>query len=182
MGGVNSAPRYVALVGIGNADGTVTDATHQGGLVSIYYLGCIFGCFAGGWIADRIGRINGLFIGSLFALVGGALQAAITNSDFMLVARVITGIGTGGMLLGFLSGLTLIRFFLALTGITPVLVSETSSAGHRGGFLGYVFIANCKGVFLSRSGSILINYRPRDLHRVLAVLWSCVYPRGLFGF
>jgi hypothetical protein len=33
---------------------------------------------------------------------------------------------------------------VALTGITPVLVSETSSAEHRGGFLGYVFVANCK--------------------------------------
>lgn len=32
---------------------------------------------------------------------------------------------------------------LALTGITPVLVAETSSAEHRGGFLGYVFVANC---------------------------------------
>lgn len=97
MGGVNSAPKYVTQVGVGNSDGTVTDATHQGGLVSVYYLGCIFGCFAGGWLADRIGRVNGLFIGSLFALVGGALQAGITSSDFMLVARVITGIGTGGM-------------------------------------------------------------------------------------
>ena len=92
MGGVNASPTYVTEVGIG----TVTDTTHQGGLVSIYYLGCIFGCFAGGWLADRIGRINGLFIGSIFALVGGALQAAIQSSDFMLVARVVTGIGTGG--------------------------------------------------------------------------------------
>jgi hypothetical protein len=38
----------------------------------------------------------------------------------------------------------LICYFTALTGITPVLVSETSSANHRGGFLGYVFIANCE--------------------------------------
>jgi MFS family permease len=97
MGGVNAAPYYVTEVGIGEPDGTVTDTTHQGGIVSIYYLGCIFGCFAGGWLADRIGRINGLFIGSIFAAVGGALQAAIQSSDFMLVARVITGIGTGGM-------------------------------------------------------------------------------------
>ena len=96
MGGVNASPYYVTEVGIGKADGTVTDTTHQGGLVSIYYLGCIFGCFVGGWLADRIGRINGLFIGSLFAMVGGALQAAIQSSDFMLVARVVTGIGTGG--------------------------------------------------------------------------------------
>src|SRR3954467_8763760 len=59
MGGVNSSPRYVTEVGIGLPDGTITDTVHQGGIVSIYYLGCIFGCFAGGWAADRIGRING---------------------------------------------------------------------------------------------------------------------------
>lgn len=47
----------------------------------------------------------------------------------MIVARVVTGLGTG-----------------ALTGITPVLVSETSTASHRGGFLGYVFIANYLGI------------------------------------
>ncbi|KAJ5755896.1 hypothetical protein N7533_005439 [Penicillium manginii] len=129
MGGVNSSPTYVTLVGIGTADGKVTDTTHQGGIVSVYYLGAIFGCFAGGWLADRVGRINGLLAGSLFALVGGALQAAITNSNFMICARVLTGIGTG-----------------ALTGITPVLVSETSTAKNRGGFLGYVFIANYLGI------------------------------------
>ncbi|KAB5571735.1 major facilitator superfamily transporter sugar [Coniochaeta sp. 2T2.1] len=129
MGGVNASPRYVTEVGIGLPDGHVTDTLHQGGIVSIYYLGCIFGCFAGGWLADRIGRINGLFIGAFFALVGGALQAATQSSDFILVARVITGIGTG-----------------ALTGITPVLISETSTASHRGGYLGYVFIANYLGI------------------------------------
>lgn len=96
MGGVNASPTYITEVGIGTSDGTVTDTTHQGGLVSVYYLGCIFGCFVGGWLADRMGRVNGLFIGSIFALVGGALQAAIQSSDFMLVARTVTGIGTGG--------------------------------------------------------------------------------------
>ncbi|KAJ5594996.1 uncharacterized protein N7459_001204 [Penicillium hispanicum] len=129
MGGVNASPTYVTEVGIGKPDGTVTNTTHQGGIVSVYYLGAIFGCFAGGWLADRVGRINGLLVGSLFALVGGALQSASQNSNFMICARVVTGIGTG-----------------ALTGITPVLVSETSSADHRGGFLGYVFIANYLGI------------------------------------
>ncbi|KAJ6028000.1 hypothetical protein N7540_003576 [Penicillium herquei] len=134
MGGVNAAPTYLTEVGIGNDNdyGTVTHTTHEGGIVSVYYLGAIFGCFAGGWLADRIGRINGLLAGSLFALVGGALQAAAQNSNFMICARVVTGIGTG-----------------ALTGITPVLVSETSSADHRGGFLGYVFIANYLGIAIA---------------------------------
>ena len=129
MGGVNASPRYVTEVGIGTPDGTVTDTVHEGGIVSVYYLGCIFGCFAGGWAADRIGRVNGLFMAAFFALVGGALQAAAQSSDFMIVARVITGIGTG-----------------ALTGITPVLVSEVSLARRRGSYLGYVFIANYLGI------------------------------------
>ncbi|EGY21476.1 sugar transporter STL1 [Verticillium dahliae VdLs.17] len=132
MGGVNASPRYVEEVGIGLPDGTVTDTLHQGGIVSVYYLGCIAGCFAGGWLADRIGRINGLFIGCIFAIIGGALQAAAQSSNFIIVARVITGIGTG-----------------ALTGITPVMVSETSTAEHRGGFLGYVFIANYLGISIA---------------------------------
>lgn len=70
-----------------------------------------------------------MFFAAFFALVGGALQAATQNAAFILCARVVTGLGTG-----------------ALTGIAPVLVSEVSSASHRGGYLGYVFIANYLGI------------------------------------
>ena len=42
------------------SNGTVTNTTHQGGIVSIYCLGANVGAFAGGWLADRIGRISGL--------------------------------------------------------------------------------------------------------------------------
>ncbi|KAK3619482.1 hypothetical protein LTR56_023983 [Elasticomyces elasticus] len=130
MGGVNAAPDYVREVSIGEyPSGTVTDQTKQGGIVSIYYLGALFGCFLGGWAADRIGRINGLFFSAIFALVGGALQAATQGATFILVARVVTGVGTG-----------------ALTAITPVYIAETSRADHRGSFLGYVFIANYLGI------------------------------------
>ena len=86
-------------------------------------LGDIWGLWT---VADSLAS---LFFAAIFALVGGALQAAAQSSDFILVARVITGIGTG-----------------ALTGITPVLISETATAEHRGGFLGYVFIANYLGI------------------------------------
>ncbi|KAG2414244.1 hypothetical protein HFD88_003435 [Aspergillus terreus] len=160
MGGVNSSPRYVTEVGIGAPDGTVTDTTHQGGIVSIYYLGCIFGCFGGGWLADRLGRINGLLIGALFALVGGALQAAAQSSDFMLVARVVTGVGTG-----------------ALTGIAPVLVSETSAADHRGAFLGYVFIANYLGISVAywlSFGLAFINHGYSDVRWRFLLAFQCI--------
>lgn len=47
----------------------------------------------------------------------------------MIVARVVTGLGTG-----------------ALTAIIPVYVSETSTSHGRGKFLGLVFIANYLGI------------------------------------
>ena len=125
----SSSPDYVMTVKIGEADGTVTNVTKQGGIVSIYYLGAIIGCFGGGWVADRIGRINETFYASLFALVGGALQSATQSAAMILVFRVITGLGTG-----------------ALTAIIPVYVSETSTSHGRGKFLGLVFIANYLGI------------------------------------
>lgn len=82
-----------------------------------------------GWLADRTGRINGTVIGALFAMIGGALQSATQSATFILVARVVTGLGTG-----------------ALTAIIPVYVSETSTSHGRGKFLGLVFIANYLGI------------------------------------
>lgn len=35
MGGVNASPDYITEVGIGLANGEVTNTTHQGGIVSI---------------------------------------------------------------------------------------------------------------------------------------------------
>jgi hypothetical protein len=35
MGGVNASPKYVMVVGIGLLDGTITNITHQGGIVRI---------------------------------------------------------------------------------------------------------------------------------------------------
>ncbi|BFZ59959.1 hypothetical protein YB2330_000981 [Saitoella coloradoensis] len=128
MGGVNAAPDYIDEVGIGK-NGVVTKAIHQGGIVAIYYLGAIIGCFGGGWMADRIGRIDATFYAAIFSTIGGALQAASISSDMILVSRVVSGLGTG-----------------ALTGIIPVYCSEIANTAHRGRFLGLVFIANYLGI------------------------------------
>jgi MFS family permease len=94
MGSVNAVPGFIETVGIGK-DGVVTDTTHQGGIVAIYYFGAMFGCFLGGRLADRSGRKLAIVVGSLFALLGGALQAGSQNSNMTLCARVITGFGVG---------------------------------------------------------------------------------------
>jgi MFS family permease len=54
------------------------------------------GCFVGGWAADSIGRINGIFYAAIVALIGGILQASSQGAAMIIVARVVTGLGTGG--------------------------------------------------------------------------------------
>ena len=94
MGFVNGVPGYIETVGIG-ANGVVTNTTKQGGLVAIYYFGAMFGCFIGGRFGDKFGRKKAVIVGSIFTLIGGALQAGSQSSDMTLVARVICGLGIG---------------------------------------------------------------------------------------
>ncbi len=115
-------------------------------------------------VADSLAS---LFFAAIFALIGGALQAASQSSDFILVARVITGIGTG-----------------ALTGITPVLVSETSTAAHRGGFLGYVFIANYLGIAVAywiSFGLSFVDHGHSDVRWRFLLAFQCVPALILLG-
>ncbi|KAF7872555.1 hypothetical protein EAF04_003476 [Stromatinia cepivora] len=132
MGGVSASPSYTHTVSISSSSSTPTNLPKLGLIISIYYLGSIVGALIGGWLADRIGRINGIFLAAIFALAGGALQAGTQNAGWIMGARVVTGMGTGGLMAG-----------------VPVYTAEVSPASHRGGFLGYVFIANYLGISIA---------------------------------
>ncbi len=95
MGFVNSTPGYVHTVGIGGPDGKVTNTTKQGGLVSSYYFGAMFGCFIGGRFGDRFGRKRAVVLGSILILLGGSLQAGTRSGDMTICGRVICGVGIG---------------------------------------------------------------------------------------
>lgn len=106
MGFVNSTPGYVQTVGIGRPDGTVTDTTKQGGLVSSYYFGAMFGCFICGRFGDRFGRKRAVVLGSTSTLLGGSLQAGTRNGDMTICVRVICGVG-----IGFINSVRIVRKF-----------------------------------------------------------------------
>ena len=56
IGAVNVSPEFISRMGYGDADGVVTQPFKQGGIVSIYYAGSLFGAFWAGQFADRYGR------------------------------------------------------------------------------------------------------------------------------
>ncbi|GAA5986175.1 hypothetical protein JCM10908_006443 [Rhodotorula pacifica] len=141
MGGVNGAPDYVSTMGLGyvtpgvnggKAAATVTQSTKQGGIVAAYYLGTLIGCLLGGWIGDKLGRKKTIWVGCLWILIGAPLQAAAQNSTWMIMARIVNGVGTGH-----------------LNAIVPVWSSETSSHLSRGFFIALEFTLNIFGVVVA---------------------------------
>jgi MFS family permease len=74
---------------------TITDPSRQGGIVTIYYLGTLFGGIVGGWISDRIGRTRAVLVGTAWGILGASLSASAQNIAWMCCGRVINGIGTG---------------------------------------------------------------------------------------
>ncbi|KAF7585600.1 hypothetical protein BBP40_010493 [Aspergillus hancockii] len=139
MAGVNNSKDYIDLMGFGHTemkDGyltpVVTNSLLQGGIVSVYYLGTLFGALLGGWTGDRIGRIKTIATGAIWATLGAALQCSAQNHNWMICSRLINGIGTG-----------------ILNAIVPVWATETAEHTSRGQFIAIEFTLNIFGVVLA---------------------------------
>ncbi|KAE8330932.1 general substrate transporter [Aspergillus sergii] len=135
MGGVNDSQAYVHRMGLGyKADGsiTITKTLLQGGIVSVFYLGTLIGCFLGGYISDRFGRIKSVAVGAAWGIIGAALQCSAMNPIWMIVSRLINGIGTG-----------------VLNATVPVYGSELADYESRGMFIAMEFTLNIVGVVVA---------------------------------
>lgn len=136
MGGVNGAQDYIQTMGLGYTtmiDGVptpvITNSLRQGGIVSIYYLGCLCGALVGGIVGERVGRIKTIALAVAIAIVGASLQCSAQNHVWMIMARLINGCGTG-----------------MLNSIIPVWATETAEHTSRGQFIAIEFTLNIAGV------------------------------------
>ncbi|GJN70047.1 hypothetical protein PLICBS_004099 [Purpureocillium lilacinum] len=131
MGGVSGTSDFIEVTQIGS-DGVITNATKQGGLVSVYYFGSMFGCFIAGWFGDKYGRKKGVWLGALFGILGGSLMAASQNANMFICARVIAGIGIG-----------------FINTIVPPWISELATAHNRGSNFALIFTSNYIGIIIA---------------------------------
>lgn len=69
--------------------------TLTGVIVSIYNLGAFAGCIINFFTGDLLGRRRSIWFAMMFIIVGATLQTSAFSLPHMLVARFITGIGTG---------------------------------------------------------------------------------------
>lgn len=91
------------------------NSTRQGLAIGLYEIGCLAGALSTMDLGNRFGRLKMIFCGCVIMIVGGALQAAATTTDFLIVARVISGVGNG-----------------LLTSTVPLYGAECSRASNRG--------------------------------------------------
>lgn len=68
-----------------------------GAINGLFSTGGLFGALSSCFAADKYGRRVALCIGSVFAVMGGALQAGSVDIAMYLVARLVTGVGVGTM-------------------------------------------------------------------------------------
>ncbi|KAH8891601.1 putative Myo-inositol transporter 1 [Thozetella sp. PMI_491] len=84
---------------VGNEDFLETfghpNSALEGIIVSIYNLGCFSGCILAFFFCEKTGRRLAMWIAMCFIIVGGALQACAFTVPHIMIARYITGIGTG---------------------------------------------------------------------------------------
>jgi MFS family permease len=97
MGGVNNAKDYIDLMGFGytaTIDGSpntpvITDSLLQGGIVSVYYLGTLFGALFGGWFGEKVGRIKTIALGAAWGVLGASLQCSAQNHVWMIFGKLM---------------------------------------------------------------------------------------------
>lgn len=111
--------------------------TIQGQIVSSYDLGCMFGALLSLFIGDILGRKRSIALACALVMVGGTLQASSYSLSQMIVARIVTGLGTG----------------INTTAI-PLWQSETSEARHRGKLIAIQLILLILGLVVTN----LLNF------------------------
>jgi len=118
------------------------DSLQEGMAGASAILGCIPGAMCAGFLSDRFGRRNVLFICAILYAVSGVLSAVPRTFTEFLVARFVSGLGIG-----------------ASSMICPVYIAEMAPAGRRGR-LGSLFqFGIVIGIFLT----LFINARIQGL-------------------
>ena len=116
IGSTLGQPTFKSYFGLDTAD----DASAlEGAMNGLFQAGGFFGTLLSSGVADKYGRCKAIFIYTVITIIGGALQAGSVHIAMFLVARFITGLGIGGLLM-----------------LVPLWQSEVSPPGHRGLLVG----------------------------------------------
>ncbi|KAJ5736370.1 general substrate transporter [Penicillium malachiteum] len=109
--------RYFPEIDTSNTTGAVKaeNARAQGTVVAIYTIGCLIGALGITQIGNRFGRRKSLIVAAVIAAIGQILQSSSFSIGQLVVGRIISGIGNGGV-----------------NAVVPVWQSECTASKNRG--------------------------------------------------
>ena len=85
-----------AVTAIASADsGFSLDSTMSGFSVSSALLGCVFGAWFAGVIADRMGRIRVLELAAILFVAASLATGLTTDFGVFVIFRIVGGLGVG---------------------------------------------------------------------------------------
>lgn len=143
------------------------NSTLQGAVIAIYEVGCLLSALSTIYIGDRFGRLKLIFLGCLIMIIGGVLQAAASGVPFLIVARIISGLGNG-----------------LLTSTVPLYAAECSKAQSRGRLLCIHGSLITLGITISYWMDFAF-YFTRDQGSIswrFPVAFQLVFPLAIIGF
>ncbi|RAV28434.1 sugar porter family MFS transporter [Sinomicrobium soli] len=113
------------------------DAFAQGWYVSSALIGSMAGVLAAGWLSDRAGRKRAMAVSAVFFLVSAIGCALAAEMTFLIVYRILGGIGIG-----------------MISIISPMYISEIALARIRGGLVSLYQLA----ITIGFVGAYIANY------------------------
>ncbi|KAL1963326.1 hypothetical protein VTN77DRAFT_8447 [Rasamsonia byssochlamydoides] len=132
IGGVLTLPDFKKEFGLDGLD-AVAQANLSANLVTVMQAGAFAGALLANPLADRFGRKPGLLLVSVFAFIGGLLQAfAYGHLSCFYIGRFVEGLGLGGA-----------------TMLAPTYVSENSPRGIRGLLIGFYQLFETMGAMIA---------------------------------
>ncbi|KAL1983817.1 hypothetical protein VTN96DRAFT_9903 [Rasamsonia emersonii] len=132
IGGVLTLPDFKKEFGLDGLD-AVAQANLSANLVTVMQAGAFAGALLANPFADKLGRKPGLLIVSIFAFIGGLLQAfAYGHLSCFYIGRFVEGLGLGGA-----------------TMLAPTYVSENSPRGIRGLLIGLYQLFETMGAMIA---------------------------------
>ncbi|KAK7905615.1 hypothetical protein LTR67_000338 [Exophiala xenobiotica] len=142
--GWGSLPSFISYFGLDTASNT---PQVEGAINGVFQAGGLIGALTCTWTADKFGRRKALFVGSMFATVGGALQAGSVHMAMFIITRVISGLGIGALI-------TLVPLYLTevappkirglVVGTTGIMIGFGYASASWIGF-GFYFLENGSG-------------------------------------
>lgn len=94
---------------------TVESPNIVGWMTFTFLVGCVVGAGGASILADELGRRHSILVGSVFFMIGGAMQAGASHVDVLYIGRTISGIGVGLM-----------------SAVVPLYIAETARVNVRG--------------------------------------------------